>query len=837
VSDPSTAAPQTRTDAVALVVISAAVLALEVFLTKLLSYALHDWLLYVVLGVAMLGFGASGTLAAVRPGWRAPERLPSVLVWACVATTFSILVGFALFVRLIELAPAHELAASTFSISVLLMLPFLAGGLVITLALARAGTRPGRAYAANLFGSGLGGALPLVLLGPVPGEGFLVVCALLAAVGGWLYARAPGVPTHARRAPLVAVVVSLLAYPLAADLFPIPADPTGSAVRLGEYAEQNGISVRKVFDRWDATGRIEVLEYDDVAGAPSPYPAKFYVQDASAGSLLVQWDGRDASEVGANPHGPGTEVARNCTQTLWGQAYYRPRRHALVVGLGGGPDVQCALYNEVETVQVVEINPLSIELVQGPFADWLGHVGQDPRVTYTLIDGRSFVHTVEPGSYDLIQLTGVDTKHLLPAGALAIQENPLYTHEAFRDYLRALSPDGTLSVIRFSEMEMIRFANTAIGALRELGVSEPERHIVLLRSGPLLYGILVGRSPFDDAELAALRKHAAPPEFEGFRVFIYEVFGGRTHEPMAIVHQPGGPSLPVFERFFRESAAGDTSGFEHDYPANVVPATDERPFFFDYTRYDLPMVWEQPHLRLLAGLLMSTLVLALGLILVPLAVRSWRRGERPRGLAGGLAPLVFAAVGLGYLFVEVWLIHRFAMYLGHQTYAMSAVLGTLLVSTGVGALSGERLIPDPPRRLVVGVVAVLILLALGQGLLPGLQEATWGQSVFVRGLCTLAFLAPLGFVMGLPFPAALSWMAAHHPGAVAWCIGINAFATVVATVAATPLTLIFGYPSVLWSAAACYVLVLPVAAVLGRARGKAGAPLDAEGDTRDTDPR
>lgn len=798
-------------------VISAGVLALEVFLTKLLSYALHDWLLYVVLGVAMLGFGASGTLAAMRPGWRTPRRVPTALVWACVATTLAILVGFAAFVRLIGIAPAHEIALSTFLVSVLLMSPFLGGGLVITLALARAGTRPGRAYAANLFGSGLGGALPLVLLGPVPGEGFLVVCALLAAVAGGLYARAPGLSAWTRRAPWLAVALSVLAFPLAPQLFPIPADPTGSAARLGEYADQNGISVDKVFDRWDATGRIEVLEYDHVAGAPSPYPAKFYVQDASAGSLLVAWDGRDASEVGPTPHGPGTEVARNCTQTLWGQAYYRPRKHALVVGLGGGPDVQCALYNEVQSVQVVEINPLSIEVVRGPFAKWLGGIGEDPRVSYTLVDGRSFVHTVEPGSYDLIQLTGVDTKHLLPAGAIAIQENPLYTHEAFEDYLRALTPDGTLSVIRFSEMEMIRFANTAIGALRELGAPAPERHIVLLRSGPLLYGILVGRSPFEDAELAALRNHAAPPEFEGFRVFIYEVFGGRTHEPMAIVHQPGGPSLPVFERFFAESAAGDTSAFERDYPANVAPATDERPFFFDYTRYDLPMVWEQPHLRLLAGLLLSTLTLAIVLILAPLAVRSWRRAERPRGFAGGVAPLVFAAVGLAYLFVEVWLIHRFAMYLGHQTYAMSAVLGTLLIATGFGAMFGERLLPDPTRRLFVGVGCVLALIAVGQASLPDLQEATWGQSVLVRGACSLAFLAPLGFAMGLPFPAALSWMAARHPGAVVWCIGINAFATVVATVAATPLTLIFGYPAVLWSAVGCYAAVLPIAWVLRRA--------------------
>jgi hypothetical protein len=795
---------------------SAAILALEVFTTKLLSYALHDWLLYVVLGVALLGFGAAGTLAAVRPGWREPKRIQAVLVWASVATCLAVLVGFALFVRLIVFSPESELAVSTFAISVLLMLPFLGGGLVITLALASAGTRPARAYAANLIGSGLGGALPLVLLGPVSGERFLAVTAGLAAIAGLLYTHGAPLHRHTRGAPWLALGASLVAYFSAPALFPVPPDPTGSEAVLDGYAKQQGISVQRAYDEWDATGRIEILEYDDVPGEASPFHTMFYVQDASAGALLVKWDGRDKAAIGEAPRGPGTEVARNCTQTLWGQAYYRPRGRTLVVGLGGGADVQCALYNEVERVDVVEINPRSIELVRGPFNEWLGGIGDDPRVTFRLIDGRSYVHQVDAGTYALIQLTGVDTKHLLPAGALAIQENPLYTHEAFLDYLRALTDDGTLSVIRFSEMEMIRFANTAMGALRELGEQHPERHIVLLRSGPLLYGILVSRKPFTPRELAEIRNHLAPPEFEGFRVFIYEVFGGRTHERIALVHQPGGPSLPVFETFFAQAAKGDTSAFEREYPASVVPATDERPFFFDYTRYDLPTFWAQPHLRLLAGLLSSIVFLALGLILAPLAVGSWRRNQRPTGSARVVAPLLFAFVGLGYLLVEVWLIHRFAMYLGHQTYAMSAVLGTLLIATGIGATVGERLLPAPPRRLLVGVLATVGLLLAGYFGLPGLLESSWGQPLPVRALMTLAFLGPLGFVMGLPFPAALSWIAGRHPGAATWCIGINAFASVIATVAATPLTLMFGYPAVIFTAGACYLLVLPLVAATRR---------------------
>src|SRR6185295_10076591 len=132
------------------------------------------------------------------------------------------------------------------------------------------------------------------------------------------------------------------------------------------------------------------------------------------------------------------------------------RKRVLVIGLGGGMDVQCALFHGAESVDVVEINPDSIAAVRGPFNEWTGGIGSNPRVTYHLGDGRSFAHRLRTGGYDVIQLSGVDTKNAASSGGLALSENTLYTEEAFADYLRNLNPNGVLSIVRFSDAEAVR---------------------------------------------------------------------------------------------------------------------------------------------------------------------------------------------------------------------------------------------------------------------------------------------------------------------------------------------------------------------------------------------
>jgi hypothetical protein len=362
----------------------------------------------------------------------------------------------------------------------------------------------------------------------------------------------------------------------------------------------------------------------------------FYAQDSGAGSMLARWDGLDRSVDRPSARHRGSNIARACTQWLYGQGYSRHRSKVLVIGLGGGPDLQCALYHRARSVDAVEINPDSIRVVRETFSDWLGGVGDDDRVRFHNRDGRSFAHSSRGEGYDLIQMTGADTKHALASGGLAISENHLYTREAFVDYLESLAPDGVLSIVRFGEIDAFRLANTASAALRELGSDAPHRHMAVFAHGDLS-GVLVRRTPFPPGELAALERHLRPPYQGGLRIFFYEVFD-LHQQPARVLYLPErrhGEDDERFAAFFAQMAEGSTAPFAAAYAFDISPTDDDRPFFFDVDLYDETVLWSgAPHVVAIRNLLIATFALSIALILLPLR----RMRERLHGRHAAAVP-------------------------------------------------------------------------------------------------------------------------------------------------------------------------------------------------------
>lgn len=792
-----------------LALISLATLALEVHLTRVLSYAVSTSLLYVILGIALLGFGAAGSLVTLVPRWLDPDRVERMLVWAALAAVAVFIISPAAFLRLTPWLRAESL----FSLlaAPVLTLPFLAAAVVVTLALSSTGGAPGRAYAANLIGSGLGCFVPLWLLGPLDGQLLLALLAGLVWLAALLYLRRldPTARKRPRTVALVALPLLVLTVLYSHRVFLVHPEPSpsGQVALIREFSHKIGARMKRVYDRWNATGRIEVFAFSDVPDAQDPYPYMFYAQDSTAGSMLVRWDGRDSRQVQPSAAGAGSNLSRLCSETVYAHGYFRKRPRVLVIGLGGGPDLQCALYHGARSVDVVEINPDSIRLVRGKFNDWLGGVGRDARVRFYNRDGRSFVHGAKKGRYDLIQLSGVDTKQVLASGSLALNENNLYTREAFLDYLKSLNPGGVLSIIRFGEPETLRLANTAVWALRRLGERHPERNVTIV-SNQIVYAVLVRRTAFPEGELSALVRTMAPPHFRGVNPFFYSIYFA-IDKPVLFQYLPGSPIYNHFFHFFAQVAGGDTSGFINAHPRNIQPATDDRPFFFDVHRYDRSDTWRNSsHIIMLRNLLFAMLSLSLLLILLPV-VRTHRQLS---GIAARfLVPLFFACVGLAYLLVEVWMLNRFGMYLGHQTRALAVVLCTLLVSSGLGAWGSERVLAGSRQRAWLGTGAIVLMLVAASQALPWLIEATWHLGDLARSLLTMALVAPAGIAMGLPFVAGLSWIHARYPAAVPWCIGINGFCSVLATVLVIPLSVTLGYSAVLATGVGLYALAFLLA--------------------------
>ena len=273
--------------ALPLLIVSIVFLALEILLTRIFAYSLRADLLYVVLGVAMLGSGAAGSLVAVRRDWVAPERVATSLAWAAVTASALIPLSLIVFVRLTPLLDAHSPLA--FAVAALLTLPFTASGVVITLAITSAGGDLGRCYAVNLLGAGLGCFLPAALLGPLDAEPLIGLLTLLSCAAAALYARRAAGPTTAPLRASVALITAmgLMSLAFADELFPIQPDPTEHAATIEASAAERGFDTRVLFDRWNATGRIQVFGFQE-PGAEERYPALYYAQDGGAGSMLLR---------------------------------------------------------------------------------------------------------------------------------------------------------------------------------------------------------------------------------------------------------------------------------------------------------------------------------------------------------------------------------------------------------------------------------------------------------------------------------------------------------------------------------------------------------------------
>jgi hypothetical protein len=480
----------------------------------------------------------------------------------------------------------------------------------------------------------------------------------------------------------------------------------------------------------------------------------------------------------------------------------RPKGDFAIIGPGGGVDVLRALCNGSQNITGIEINPIIVNDVMGDkYADYSFHLYDRPQVHIHVQDGRSYIRSSHE-KYDVVQMTLVDTWASTAAGAFALSENNLYTLEAFREYFDHLKPDGMIAITRWEfrqPREALRVVSEATAALHQIGVPDVSDHFVIVADGglnedgrPVL--VLAKKSPFNAGEYALVAEHV------------------RANPNLVWLNPPaelaGMQPLPAAaEAFHKLIASNDPQGFARDYAYNVAPVTDSAPFFFftlktGYVLRNIAagtgkgMDWRINLGVVVLGMLLIISVLAvLAFLILPLALHHHTGGTHQSSLAG---LLYFVAIGLGYILVEISLIQRFVLFLGHPTYALTVVVFLLLLSSGAGSVAARRWIASTTRlRQTISLIAALICLNLL--LLPRVLSAAVGEPFAVKLLISGAVLVPLGFVMGMPFPSGLRLIPT-----VEWAWALNAAASVLGSVAAMVIAIHFGLTATLACAAAAY---------------------------------
>ncbi|HEY6006883.1 MAG TPA: hypothetical protein VIU40_01065, partial [Geobacteraceae bacterium] len=476
-------------------------------------------------------------------------------------------------------------------------------------------------------------------------------------------------------------------------------------------------------------------------------------------------------------------------------------RTVLVLNAGTGPEVAQALAHDARRVVAVEPHRDVTRLLGDAFPDTAGRLLHDPAVAAVPLEARTFL-SADPACYDLIVIPTIGAFGGT-TGLLALQEQYLLTVEGVAAVWRHLAPGGMLCVsawVDYPPRAPLRLAATLIAALSKEGVDDPAAHLAAVRSwGTITF--CVRRSPLVAGDATAVR-----------------AFCDRLGFDPALLPGLGRDERQRYNRLQDDTLlAGldqllspQREAFLRSYPFRLRPPGDDRPFFSQFLRWQsLPYLTRLfgehalPFLEMGYLITFVTLVelAAAAVLLILLPLRRLAGGARNRRSVF----LYFGSLGIGYMLMEIVLIHRFVLYLGPPVLAVAVVIAALLVFSGAGSLCSERLAVTPatPRRAAALTALLLILTAL---LLPLLLHRTIGWPLAAKLLLTLLTLAPCAFVMGFPFPTGLRLLGRVGAEEVPWAWGINGCLSVVSASLATIIAVEAGFGVVQALAAAAYAM-------------------------------
>ena len=778
----------------AVAVLSAAALGYEILLTRLFSIVQWHHFAFLVISVALLGFGASGTFLMVL-GDRIRTGIEPFLALTALAFGLAAPVSFVI----AERVPFNVLDAPwspgslgwLLVIELLLAVPFFFAATGIGRALMVFRDRLSRVYAADLAGAGVGAAASVGVLYLVPPERALdFVCglgAVAAALAVWDRGHSPG------RRPLLllcGVVLALSGFGVTGELRISPFKPLPQALRV--------TGAELVETRSGPLGTVSAVENREVPFRSAPglsLMARAPVSEQVA--LFVDADG-PIPIVRHDARSPPPAYLEDLTSALPYRLVKEPR--VLVLGAGGGAAVLQALGAGARSVDAVELQPHVVAMVRGRYRHFSGEVYGGADVGVHIADPRAFVEA-SGDEYDLVQVIALGSGI---AGLHALESQRLLTVEAVRAVLARLSGDGVAAFTvrtRLPPRDGVRLLATVLGALEAESIGPPGDHIAWIRSWSTTT-LAVSRSPLSDSQVEAVRTFAGRRAFD-------------------LVHVPGmtpgeANRFNVLDRpYFHEAAqrllGGQRETFARGYKFDIRPATDDRPYFHSFFRWaHAPEILalsrsggigllDVGYLALPAALVQAVAASAALILLPLLAIRGERGGARRWAAVAG-----FFCIGLAFLMVEIAFIGRFTIILSHPVQALVVVLAAFLLFAGAGSyMSARRSTGASITAPVIGIAAVATTWAFAS---PHVVSALIGAPSALKIGAAFALIAPLATLMGMPFPRALARLNTVDPSLLPWAWGINGCASVIGAALATLVAIHHGHTVVILSGVVLYLL-------------------------------
>jgi spermidine synthase len=779
-----------------LFLLSLATLLLELALTRVLSVSLWYHFGFLVISTALLGFGASGVMLALWTGLRERQDLDRALAVCALAFAVCVVLSF----RLMQWIPFDPFSVAVdhrqlFYMPVYLLLvalPFFCSGLAISLLLTRGSKQINRLYAYDLLGAGVGCALITLVIPRFGGTGSVMLAAFVGALSAacfvWGSRR-----VLATTAALVSVVL------LGASFY------GERVIRIHVSANKSRRSIHSIYSAWNTLSFVQVVEYPPEGKDPA---ARLMLIDSGTAATGISDLRPDVRKVLAE-HPDEVELLSMIAYAG------KTNPKILIIGSGGGDQVLAGLKAHASSITAVEINSIINDIVARRMNDFWGNLYHQPEVHLVNDEGRSFVRRSKE-KYDAIISVHTISNAAVASGALSLAESYVLTREAFEDYLDHLTPDGAIFFTR-PEFQIPRLVSTAREVFAQRGMGSIENHVFAFSQGggmespgrlSFLAGFLLKRSEFLPGELKQIRDTLnTKPDAAQAAPSVKILYSPDEKPANSLCAQI--VSAPQLEEVFRQN------------DSQLAPATDDKPFFNQHTRWsrirwntivDLfsqkqPMgarlaLEDRPiaEVTLLILLVQSAIVAAL-CILLPLVLLE-RRGLQLEGRWSWLG--YFAALGLGFIMVEIALLQRFLLFLGQPIYTYAVVLAGLLIFTGIGSHAAGSWGREPERTLKRALLCAIVLVPIMAVITPIVFGGCLGLDIFWRITIALLLVAPLGFVLGMPFPLGLRLAMQRSSALGSWAWGVNGFFTVIGTVLALIFGMMIGFRIVLVLASVCY---------------------------------
>src|SRR5688572_10028950 len=778
----------------AVALLSSALIAYQVAIIQLLS--LMQWYHYasMVISVALLGFGAAGSLLSLKREWllRHSNSLLPLLMIGCGVTMITAVEligsGFARFDSYLLFTGDWQWLRLLTSY-LLFFIPFFLGALALGIVFTRNVAEIGKVYFSNLAGSGIGALLAAFLAGYFFPASLPMLAALMAIMSVLFLLQKKD------RWLIIATIFLITVF-----IFYRLDKPT--VTKLSEYKSLsktlNLPGARILIQKPGAYGLVQVVSADALRYAPGlslafdkEVPVKKVIfNNGDWFGPVDSWNSVDSFHL------------LDYT-TMMLPYVLKKRNNVLALNAGTGLHISHALRNQALHIDAVEPHRTVAKLLLNELAAENDSLFYQPQVKMHITEARSFLSSTNK-KYDLVQLPMIGAFGG-GVGLYAMREEYGLTKEAFLKMWNLLEDDGVISITAWMDYPFrnsLKITATLAETLEEAGITQHRSHITAVRSWATVT-YLLKKSVFTDADTAAIRNFCATYFFDPLLLP-----GLKQEERM--IHN--GISDSTFFAYTDELLTSDRKQLYEEYGFHIQPATDDKPYFSQFLRRKslshLSAVFGSQNVSFIElGWLISAItflqitLMAVLLIVVPLfKLRSVARAGKKSWTF-----LYFSGLGIGYMFFEIVLIQKFILFFGNPVYASAIVICVMLFASGAGSYYSSRLVATPSimRRILLSIF--LFLLVYTFGLMPLLQQISSVPDLFKLIISILIIACP-AFLMGMPFPLGLRAQATIEQNNIPWAWGINGCMSVISAALATLLTVETGFSTVIMLAAISYVI-------------------------------